>query len=76
MTTLFRRRLTLFMSTLKYTTSFQRWFDIVPRRDVASTKRQSWDNVEMFAWFIIFKNYYIHQFTYNIVGRYMLFLTK
>ena len=48
MTTLFRRCLTLFMSTLKYTTLFQCWFDVVPRRDVASTKRQRWNNVEMF----------------------------
>ena len=48
-TTLFRRCLTLFMSTLKYTTLFQCWFDVVPRRDVASTKRQRWNNVEMIA---------------------------
>ena len=54
MTTLFRRYLTLFMSTLKYTTLFQRWFDIGPRRDVASTKRQRWNNVEMFAgWYFL-----------------------
>ena len=40
---------TLYISTLKYTTLFQRWFDIAPRRDVASAKRQCWNNVEMFA---------------------------
>ena len=27
----------------------QRWFDVVPRRDVPSTKRQRWNNVEMFS---------------------------
>ena len=48
-TTLIRRCSTLYISTLKYTTLFQCWFDIVPRRDVASTKRQRWNNVEMFA---------------------------
>ena len=35
--------------TMKYTTLFQRWFDVAPRRDVVSTKRQRWNNVEMFA---------------------------
>ena len=66
MTTLFRRWIMFFISTLKYktlirlcstlqipilnhTTLFQLWFDVVPRRDVVLTKRQRWNNVEIFA---------------------------
>ena len=30
---------------MKYTTLFQRWFDVAPRRDVVSTRRQRWNNV-------------------------------
>ena len=40
---------TLYISTLKYATLFQRWFDVVPRCDIASTKRQRWNNIEIFA---------------------------
>ena len=50
-TTLFRRCLTLLTSALNYKMLFQRWFKVVPRRDVISTKRQRWNNVEMFAGF-------------------------
>ena len=48
-TALFRRCLTLFMWMLKYATLFQRLFGVVPSRDIASTKRQRWNNVEMFS---------------------------
>ena len=34
---------------MRYTTLFQRWFDIVRRRDIISTQEQRWKNVEMFA---------------------------
>ena len=51
-TTLIRRCSTLQFRTLKYTTLFQHWFDVVPRRDILSTKRQRWNNVEMFAGFL------------------------
>ena len=30
---------------MKYTTLLQRWFDVAPRRDVVSTRRQRWNNV-------------------------------
>ena len=59
-TTLIQRCLTLQIPTLKYTTLFQRWFDVAPRLDVVSTKRQRWNNAEMFAGMcvvkLIFKN--------------------
>ena len=34
---------------MKYATLFERWFDVAPRHDVPSTKRQRWNTVEMFA---------------------------
>ena len=48
-TALIQRLSTLQIPTLKYKTLFQHWFDIAPRRDVVSTKRQRWNKVEMFA---------------------------
>ena len=36
-------------STLRYTTLLPRWFDIMRRRDVISTQKQRWNDVEMFA---------------------------
>ena len=81
MTALFRRCLTLFISTLKYTTLIQRclalqipalkyktlfqcWFDIVPRRDVVSTKKQRW-NV---CWDSSYLNWYKYFFDFEILA--------
>ena len=37
------------VSAMTYTTLFQRWFDVVRRRDVISTQKQRGTDVEMFA---------------------------
>ena len=68
-TTLFQCCWTLRISTLRYITLFQPWFEVVWPRDVISTLKQRWTDIEMFAGIYVKNCYSVHSRLFIIARK-------